>query len=276
MLLKSGFFFKIFQCQTQSTLSCNKGACRLLSITTNVETSSTLVLLAALNEEEGIGYTITELKHYLNDFRTPHFLVVDGHSKDRTVDVARSLGADVVFQTGKGKGNAINYALNHVNKDQIDYVILTDADYTYPAEYVPQMIRILEENPQVGMVCGNRFNSHLPCITGGKMFYLGNKMLAFAHNLMNGIELNDPLTGLRVIRWSALKDWSPKSKGFDIEVELNHHVELQNYRIKEIDIPYRKRVGDKKLKLRHGFAIFNRIIKESFFELRKNDFLRGK
>ena len=41
----------------------------------------------------------------------------------------------------------------------VDYVVITDADYTYPAEYVTEMIRILEENPHVGMVCGNRFNT---------------------------------------------------------------------------------------------------------------------
>lgn len=226
--------------------------------------SSTLVLMAALNEEEGIGLTIKEVKQYLTGLVKTHYLVVDGKSQDKTVDVAKSLGADVVFQEGKGKGDAINYAIQYLNQNEIDYVVLTDADYTYPAEYIPKMIEILEQDPQVGMVCGNRFNSHLPCKSGGKMFYIGNKMLAFAHNVMNGIQLHDPLTGLRVIRWSALKDWTPKSDGFDIEVELNHHIERQKYQIKEIDIPYRERVGSKKLKLRHGFQIFKRIVRESF------------
>ncbi|MFA5366279.1 MAG: glycosyltransferase family 2 protein, partial [Candidatus Bathyarchaeia archaeon] len=143
--------------------------------------SSTLVLMAALNEEEGIGLTLKELKQCLASSIKPLFLVVEGNSKDRTVDVAKGLGADVVIQEGKGKGNAINCALQYLNHNEIDYVILTDADYTYPAEYIPKMLEILEHNPEVGMVCGNRFNSHLPCSSGGRMFYLGNKMLAFAH-----------------------------------------------------------------------------------------------
>jgi dolichol-phosphate mannosyltransferase len=226
--------------------------------------SSALVLMAALNEEEGIGLTITEVKQYLTGLVKTHYLVVDGNSNDKTVDVAKSLGADVVFQEGKGKGDAINYALQYLNQSELDYVVLTDADYTYPAEYIPKMIDILEQTPEVGMVCGNRFNSKLPCNSGGRMFYLGNKMLAFAHNLMNGIQLHDPLTGLRVIRWTALKNWTPKSNGFDIEVELNHHIERQKFQIKEIDIPYRERLGNKKLKIRHGFEILNRIIRESF------------
>lgn len=76
--------------------------------------------------------------------------------------------------------------------------------------------------------------------------------------------LNDPLTGLRVIRWNALKNWRPKSRGFDIEVELNDFIQKNHYRIKEIDIPYRERLGSKKLKARHGFSILERILERAF------------
>ncbi len=223
--------------------------------------SSTLVLLAALNEEEGIRLTLEEFKQHLCGAR---FLVVDGHSSDGTVHVAKSLGADVLFQEGKGKGDAIGFALRHLS-DDFDYVVLSDADYTYPAACVPEMIRILDEDPQVGMVCGNRFNSHLHWGAMRDSFYLGNRLLALSHNLLNGVTLRDPLTGLRVIRWDILRDWRPKSAGFDIEVELNHYIERLGYRIVEIEIPYRPRVGEKKLKLRHGFSILKRIISESIY-----------
>jgi dolichol-phosphate mannosyltransferase len=222
---------------------------------------STLVLMAALNEEEGIGPTIAELQQHLDN---PRVLVVDGRSKDRTADIAKSLGVHVIYQEGKGKGDAIAHALKHVHED-FDYVVFTDADYTYPAEFLPRMIEILEENPQVGMVCGNRFNSHFHLDDAmHNMFYLGNRLLAFTHNMLNGVDMRDPLTGLRVVRWKILKDWEPKSDNFDIEVELNHHVERQGYGIVEIPIPYRPRLGEKKLKLRHGFTILKRILLESF------------
>ncbi len=118
---------------------------------------STLVLVAALNEEEGIRLTLAELKRFLGD---SHILVVDGHSRDRTVHVAKSLGADVLYQEGRGKGDAIACGLRSSSREYA-YVVLIDADYTYPAEYIPQMIDFLERNPKVGMVCGNRFNSNL-------------------------------------------------------------------------------------------------------------------
>jgi dolichol-phosphate mannosyltransferase len=223
--------------------------------------SSVLAIVAALDEEEGIGLTIAELRRYLEK---PWVMVVDGNSQDRTVEVAKDMYADIVTQEGKGKGDALAAALKQVNVD-VDYVVLTDADYTYPAEYLPEMIRILDENPRVGMVCGNRFNHHLDTKAMHNAFYFGNRFLAFSHNMLNGVALRDPLTGLRVIRWEILKNWKPKSKGFDIEVELNHHVERKGFEIVEKDIKYRPRLGEKKLKLRHGITILKRILLESTY-----------
>jgi glycosyltransferase involved in cell wall biosynthesis len=223
---------------------------------------SVLVLMAALNEQEGIGLTIAELREHIGD---SHFLVVDGNSNDETVRIAKSLNVDVIYQEGRGKGDAIAHAIRHVNED-VDYVVLTDADYTYPAEVVPRMIRILEENQQLGMVCGNRFNSHLNWHAMRNPFYFGNRLLAIAHNILNGVDLNDPLTGLRVVRWNILKDWKPVSKGFDIETELNYRVETLGYQILEIDIHYRPRLGEKKLKLQHGISILQRMVVESLLK----------
>jgi len=217
---------------------------------------SILVLLAALNEEKGIYHTLAELKQHL---RISKFLVVDGNSDDRTVRVAKNFGADVLRQEGKGKGDALAFALRNVN-DDFDYVILIDADYTYPAKFIPKMIQILESNPRLGMVCGNRFNSHFHVEWMPNIYYVGNRLLALTHNLLNGVKMRDPLSGLRVLRWKILKNWKPRSRGFDIEAEMNYFVERQGFGIKEIDIEYRPRIGVKKLKLRHGIQILKRMI----------------
>ena len=222
--------------------------------------SSVQLVIAALNEEEGIGLTIAEMKDTLGDIST---LVVDGKSTDKTVELAKNMGAKVVCQDGIGKGDALAKALEHIDPNA-NYIILTDADYTYPAEYVPEMIKILDQNPQVGMVCGNRFNGHVDNKALYRVFHTGNKLLAFAHQMLNDVELKDPLTGLRVMRAEVLREWHIESKGFDIEVELNNYVQKQGYTIQEILIDYRARLGEKKLKARHGFAILKRILKEAF------------
>ena len=223
---------------------------------------SAQLIIAALNEAPGIGLTIAEMKDTLGEIPV---LVVDGKSSDRTVDIAKNLGAKIVYQDGKGKGDALSKALENADL-KVDYIILTDADYTYPAQYVPSMIEVLEKNPLVGMVCGNRFNGNVDKEALHSVFHIGNKLLAWTHKMLNGVPLQDPLTGLRVIRAEVLRGWLMKSKGFDIEVELNHLVERRGYIIREIPISYRARLGEKKLKVKHGVTILKRILLETAFQ----------
>ena len=219
----------------------------------------TNIFIAALNEEEGVGATISELSNNINAKR---ILVIDGHSQDRTVEVAKNHGAEIFYQDGKGKGDALAKAVQCMAVD-VEYVVITDADYTYPAEHVPEMIQILENNPKIGMVCGNRFSKQTQGSAFQRQFTFGNKLLAIAHGFFNGIDLQNPLTGLRVIRADILRKWNIKSKGFDIEVELNHQVGKQGYQTIEVPIQYRKRLGEKKLKMKHGATILKRILFES-------------
>ena len=222
--------------------------------------STVSVVIAALNEEEGIGQTLEELRSLLIN---PHLLVVDGNSVDRTVEIARSFGAEVAFQKGKGKGDAMFHGIKQLDQN-VRYAAFTDADYTYPAEYIPKMIEILEQNADVGMVIGDRFNGeHNFNSSVTNPFYIGNRLIALAQHALNGVKLNDPLSGLRVVRTDVLRNWKPKSKGFDVEAEINFVVERKGYRIVEFPIVYRRRLGEKKLKLRHGFAIMKRIVAES-------------
>jgi len=227
-------------------------------VRTRESISSSQLVIAALNEEQGIGLTIAEMKDILGNIPT---LVVDGKSTDKTVQLAKNMGATLLTQDGIGKGDALAKALKNLDPS-VSYMVLTDADYTYPAKYVPDMIRILDENPKVGMVCGNRFNGNVDKKALYRIFHLGNKLLAFAHKTLNGVALEDPLTGLRVIRTDILREWRVESKGFDVEVELNNFVQKKGYTTREILIEYRARLGEKKLKARHGFAILKRILKD--------------
>jgi glycosyltransferase involved in cell wall biosynthesis len=230
---------------------------------TDIRYSAQLVI-AALDEAPGIGLTITEMKDVLGEIPV---VVVDGKSKDRTGEIAENLGAKVVYQDGVGKGDALAKALEHVNPD-LDYIILTDADYTYPAQYIPAMIRTLEENPFVGMVCGNRLNGHVDEKALQRVFRVGNRLLALVHNMLASVPLQDPLTGLRVLRTEILLGWRVKSKGFDIEVELNRLVERKGFRIFEVPICYRARLGEKKLRVSHGVTILKRMLLEKLVRAR--------
>jgi dolichol-phosphate mannosyltransferase len=235
----------------------------------NNHNSTLSVVIATLNEEKGVGPTLGELQKVLND---PNLIVIDGSSADRTVEIAKDMGAEVLLQEGKGKGDALSQGVRQLSPN-VRFVVFTDADYTYPAEYIPKMVEILEQNPTVGMVIGNRFNGeHNFNQSTSNPFYVGNRLLAFAQHVINGVKLDDPLSGLRVLRREILDDWKIKSKGFDVEAEMNFRVERKGYQIHEIPIKYRSRLGKKKLKLRHGFGIFKRMVEESLLIKFQNRF----
>jgi glycosyltransferase involved in cell wall biosynthesis len=218
------------------------------------------VVIPTYNEEEGIGPTVEEIGKFYDDAR---IIVIDGNSTDKTVEIARKMGVKILTQKGKGKGLAIAQVLKQINPEA-EFLVLIDADFTYPAEHIPEMIEILKNEPDVGMVIGNRFHPKFVFKkVVNNILYFGNRTLAFTQYAINGVKLSDPLSGLRVLRWEAIKDWVPKSKGFDIEVEMNHFVHRQGYRTVEIPIRYRQRLGDKKLKIKDGLAIFKRILTES-------------
>jgi cellulose synthase/poly-beta-1,6-N-acetylglucosamine synthase-like glycosyltransferase len=103
------------------------------------------------------------------------------------------MGAEVSLQYGKGKGDAMLQGIKQLDS-RIRYIVFIDADYTYPAEYIPRMINILEHEPAVGMVIGNRFNGeHNFAGSTTNMFYTVNRLLAFAQYLLNDVKLDDPL-----------------------------------------------------------------------------------
>lgn len=222
-----------------------------------IDPESILFIIPTLNEQWGLGPTIREINYYLPEAQ---ILVVDARSTDSTTDVARSFGAKVIFQKNLGKGDAIATAIEFCKDKKFEYFALIDADFTYPAIYFYRMLNMLKKNSQIGMMCGNRCGAKVQFSDAFNKFQIGNKILSSLHNFLNGVTLEDPLTGLRLIRWEIVKDWKPKSKGFDIEVELNHFVKKNGFSIIEIPIDYRTRIGKKKLGLRHGLTILKRII----------------
>jgi dolichol-phosphate mannosyltransferase len=67
------------------------------------------------------------------------------------------------------------------------------------------------------------------------------------------------------VRAEILRNWKVKSKGFDVEVELNHRVEREGFGIVEVPIKYRERLGEKKLGVKHGAEILRRIMLETTY-----------
>ena len=218
----------------------------------------TVIVVPAYREAGGIAAVIDEIRAAIN----PIILVINRPSDDGTELRARERGAIVVNQFDRGKGNAVRQALDYVRQHlpKTRYIGFVDADCTYPAGPMGPMRRILDSHPHVGMVIAARENLKN---NGAKSeaFAIGNRILGGVHHALNRVQVQDPLSGLRMVRTAAIGDWSPRAQGFDIECELNYFVRnVKELEIAEVDVPYRARVGEKKLRLRDGFVILRRMV----------------
>ena len=225
--------------------------------------SEVVVVLPALNESDGVGLTIKDALHSLLGSRV---LVVDGRSIDGTNMVASGCGATVLAQSGQGKGAAIRESLEYLKRSsqKPSWLVLCDADHTYPLESSPQMLDLIARDPSIGMVIGNRFSQFKPRDYLRDRYVFGNLLLRRMHRLLNGAKLQDPLSGLRVVRFEAVEGLQLDSDGFDFETELNIRMLSKGWRIYEVPIKRRERIGKKKLRVRDGFAILARMMKHSF------------
>lgn len=224
--------------------------------------SDIVVIVPAYREEGGIRRVVEDVRQAVS----PLVVVVNRPDDNGTDSEARSGGAVVIHQSGKGKGDAVDAGLDYVRRrlPDVRFIGFVDGDCTYPASPMRSMRIILQSNHSIGMVTGRRETLSNDGVKSS-IFALGNLMLRTFHKVLNHVGLRDPLSGLRMVRADVLQSWKPSATGFDVECELNCYVHnVRGLGIVEIPIDYRPRVGKKKLGFRHGFVIMGRMIRLSF------------
>ena len=90
------------------------------------------VVIPTLNEENTVAEIIERSKPYSDEI-----IVVDGHSSDRTREVAERLGVKVILDNKKGKGEALRHAINFISGDIIVFI---DADGSHDPEDIPKLV----------------------------------------------------------------------------------------------------------------------------------------
>lgn len=202
------------------------------------------VVIPALNEEGVVGKTISSIPTFELEKLglTVEVIVVDNGSVDGTFTEAKDAGATVVKEEKKGYGNAY---LSGFSKASGDFIVMFDADGTYPAERVPDFIKpLLSDNAD--FVIGTRMKGD---IQDGAMPWLhkhvGNPILTKLINILFNIGISDAHCGMRAIKKRSLDKLDLKSSGMEFASEMLIQVSIQKLRITEIPITYRKRGGGK-------------------------------
>jgi dolichol-phosphate hexosyltransferase len=221
------------------------------------------IILPALNEEATVAKVIEEIPRSEIESMGYHvnIVVVDNNSTDQTRIMAESKGARVIYEPVRGKGKAITTAFKNVDGD---FLFFLDADFTYPAVYIPRMLAVLENND---VVLGSRLKGKMEKGAMSIINRAGNHLLAFMANLLYGTRISDLCTGYWGFRSAVVKDIQIDASGFELEANLFSQIARRHYRIAEVPINYRRRKTPSKLNsLRDGYLIGRTLIARRFHQ----------
>jgi len=198
------------------------------------------VVIPTLNEGKSIGITIDQIP---KDFANLEIVIVDGLSKDDTVEVARNKSARVVMETRKGYGRAYKSGFASARGD---IIVTMDGDTTYPAEEIPALVKMLIDENLDFITCDRITKMEQGAMTATHKF--GNWVLKVGTNMLFGMELKDSQSGMWVFRKSILDKVHPVSDGMPFSEELKIEAfKNKNLKCKEVSVPYRPRIGEVKL-----------------------------
>ena len=203
--------------------------------------SEVSIVIPTRNESESIGRVIDEVHKVLSGWNY-EILVIDTESTDGTVEIALSKGARVESEPRRGYGRAYKTGFQ---KATGKYVATLDADLTYPADRIPEFLRLLESG--IDFISGDRLSElDVKAMTG--MHRIGNAILNTAFKLLYRYPIKDSQSGMWVFRKSLLEKLILLSDGMPFSEELKFSAVQGGFKFVEIPIKYRPRIGEKKLR----------------------------
>jgi dolichol-phosphate hexosyltransferase len=209
------------------------------------------VVIPVLNEREGIGKVLDDLKSEGFD----NLLVIDGYSDDGTREIAESKGAFVLQQRGAGKAGALATAIDAI---ATPYLVVMDGDDTYKAADIARLLpHAAEYDEVIGARTGGRQN--IPLINR-----LGNWLISKSFKLLFGEPITDVLSGMYLLRTETMRQIQITSTSFDIEVEIAGSVASMG-KITQVPISYGERLGTQKLRSIDGGRIVTTLFWMAYY-----------
>lgn len=192
------------------------------------------VLILARDEQGNIGRQLQETAAVLDDIGVRfELLVVDGNSRDGTVEEALSAGARVERQREPGYGNAFRQGLSLCAGT---WILTLDADGSHD----PNFLRaVWAQRESAEVVIASRY-------AGGeaRMPYSRQLLSRFLNGFVGrllALPVKDLSSGYRLYRRSALADLELVGRDFNVLIELLTKLYLRGYGVREVPFFYKPR-----------------------------------
>ncbi len=192
-------------------------------------TAGLAVIVAASNEAERVGETVTALRAA---FPAAAIWVADDASSDGTAELAMAAGAQVVSRGRRhGKGAnvtaAAEAALSAVPAP--DLVLLCDGDLGQSAERLTPLVVAVERGE-----CDLAVASFSRRVGGGFGLALG--FARWAIRRLCGVDASAPISGQRALRAETLRAVLPFASGFGMEIGITVDAVRAGYRLGEYEL----------------------------------------
>ena len=196
------------------------------------DTLSVGLVIFSKNEEKTIGELVNAGAHFI---KKEDIFVIDGHSTDATADIVREKGVHLFLDSQKGKGSAIQLAINTIPRD---ILVFMDSDGLHQPKEIPLLLDAFLKYPPADMVIGSRFKGGSKELYGSYhewMRLFGNILSTLIINLRWGTKLTDVQNGFRAVKTSIMQKLSLRENSFAIEQEMV--MKCLKKRAKIVEIP---------------------------------------
>jgi glycosyltransferase involved in cell wall biosynthesis len=218
------------------------------------------VILPAFNEEVSIGSVVLLTRYYADSV-----IVVDDGSSDRTAEIARKAGAEViVHEVNKGKGAALKTGFAAADNLGADIIVTMDSDGQHNPAEIPKLVDPIIKG-EADMVNGSRYLNGLDKNTPAYR-RVGQTILDRVTNLNSGLEITDSQSGFRAFAASTKDIFRFTAQGMAIESEMLADAGKSGLRIAEVEIGVRYDVDCSTVNpIKHGFGVLLMILKDIEF-----------
>lgn len=199
------------------------------------------VVIPALDEEEALPHVLAAIP----EGAVRRVVVADNGSRDRTAEVARAAGAEVVREPRRGYGAACLKALAHLRRDPPDVVVFLDGDHSDHPEELPRLLAPIERG-EADLVVGSRALGRAERGALTPQQRVGNAIACVALRLVYGARYTD-LGPFRAIRWEALERLGMVDLDYGWTVEMQIKAARRRIAHAEVPVSYRRRIGVSKV-----------------------------